>query len=84
MFILCYGYGRLKGGTHFQDFFAGVTPALVGLILSAAVLLGRTTLVSWRAALVAILACILLVRFRWPPAVTLALGALVGVLGLLP
>ncbi len=84
MFVLCYGYGRLQGGTHFQDFFAGVTPALVGLVLSAAVLLGRRAIVSWPTALFALLACLLLVRFRWPPAVTLALGALLGVLGLLP
>jgi chromate transporter len=83
MFVLCYGYGRLQGGAHFQDFFAGMTPALVGIVLSAAVLLGRRAIVSWQTALFAFLACILLVRFRWPPAVTLALGALLGVLGLL-
>ena len=82
MFVLCYGYGRLKGGAHFQDFLAGVTPALVGLILSAAVLLGRGTLVSWPAALLAMLACVLLVR-NWPPAIVLAIGALLGVLKLL-
>jgi chromate transporter len=82
MFVLCYGYGRLRGGVHFQDFLAGVTPTLVGLILSAAVLLGRGTLVSWPAALLAMLACVLLVR-NWPPAVVLAIGALLGVLKLL-
>lgn len=84
MFVLCYGYGRLQGGAHFQDFFAGMTPALVGLVLSAAVLLGRRAIVSRQTALFALLACLLLVRFRWPPAVTLALGALLGVFGLLP
>jgi len=82
MFVLCYGYGRLREGVYFQDFLAGVTPALVGLILSAAVLLGRGTLVSWQAALLAMLACVLLVR-NWPPAVVLAIGALLGVLKLL-
>jgi chromate transporter len=84
MFVLCYGYGRLRGGTHFQDFFAGVTPALVGLILSAAVLLGQRGIASWRAALLALLACLLLIRFRWPPAAVLAMGALLGVLNLIP
>lgn len=84
MFVLCFGCGRLRGGTHFQDFFAGVTPALVGLILSAAVLLGQRGIVSWQAALFALLACLLLMRFRWPPAVVLAIGALLGVLGLPP
>ncbi len=84
MFVLCYGYGRLQGGAHFQDFFAGMTAALVGLVLSAAILLGRKAIVSWQTALFSLLASLLLVRFRWPPAVTLALGALLGVLGLLP
>jgi chromate transporter len=84
MFVLCYGYGRLRGGAHFEDFFAGVIPALVGLILSAAVQLGQRGIASWRAALLALLACLLLIRFRWPPAVVLAIGALLGVLNLIP
>jgi chromate transporter len=84
MFVLCYGYRRLRGGAHFQDFFAGIMPALVGLILSAAVLLGQRGIASWRAALLALLACLLLMRFRWPPAVVLAMGALLGVLNLIP
>jgi chromate transporter len=84
MFVLSYGYGRLRGRARLQDFLAGVAPALVGLILSAAVLLGRGALASWQAALFAILATLLLGRLRWPPAIVLALGALFGVLRLVP
>lgn len=84
MHVLCYGYTHLRGTTQFQDFFSGVTPALVGLILSAAVLLGQRAIVSWQAALFAIVTCILLVRFRWPPVLALASGALLAVFKLLP
>jgi chromate transporter len=84
MFALSYGYGRFRGVPRFQDFLAGVTPALVGLILSAAVLLGRGTLVSWKSAVLAILAILLLERRSWPPLVVLAIGAILGVLRVLP
>jgi len=84
MSALSFGYGRFMGVPRFQDFFAGVTPALVGLILSAAVLLGRGIMVSWKSALVAILAFVLLKRLSWPPVVVLALGSILGVLKVLP
>ncbi|MDR3568797.1 MAG: chromate transporter [Syntrophobacteraceae bacterium] len=39
MGVLSHEYARLKGGRRFQDFLARVTPAVVGLAISAAVLL---------------------------------------------
>ena len=43
MFIMCRQYERIKGGSKALDFLAGVVPAVIGLILSAAVLLSIVT-----------------------------------------
>jgi chromate transporter len=82
-FILCYQYERMKGGTKAQDFLAGVVPAAIGLILSAAVLLSRATLHSWQSFAWSAACLLLLVRWRVPPVLVLALCALVGAASML-
>ncbi len=81
MLGLSYGYGRFHQGSRVQDFMAGVSPAVIGLILSAAFLLGRGALGSWRAYVLSVLSLALLVKWKWHPAFVLALGAAAGVAG---
>ncbi len=82
MTVLSHEYARFKGRRHFEDFLAGVTPAVVGLVISAAVLLAPGTLRSpadWGLMVVSLL---LLTRFKWHPAWVLGIGALLGTVGL--
>lgn len=83
MFILCQQYERMKRGTKIQDFLAGAVPAVIGLIVSAAVLLSRGTLHSWQTYALSIVSLLLLTRWRWHPAFVLALGALTGAASIL-
>jgi len=83
MFILCHQYERIKGGTKAQDFLSGIVPAVIGLILSAAVLLSIETLHSWQGYALAAASILLLIRWRLQPIFVLALGALAGAMSIL-
>jgi chromate transporter len=81
MTVLSQGYSRLKEGRRLQDFLTGVTPAVVGMVVSAAVLLAPGAVhgtVGWVLAGVSLF---LLVMLRWHPAWVLAIGAILGVVG---
>jgi chromate transporter len=84
MLVLCREYERLKDRKETQAFLAGVTPAVVGLIVSTAILLAGGTLHSWRAFVFAALALLVLIRLKLHPAFVLAIGALAGSAGILP
>jgi chromate transporter len=84
MTVLCAGYERFRNSDRFADFMSGVSPAVVGLIASAAVLLWAPAIPSWRALLLAAASLGLLLRFRWHPAFVLALGAALAAFGAIP
>jgi chromate transporter len=84
MLMLCREYERLKNRTETKAFLAGVTPAVVGLIVSTAILLAAGTLHSWRALSIAGCALYVLIRWKFHPALILALGALAGAVRILP
>ncbi len=84
MAIICVGYERLRDAKRAYDFLAGVAPAVVGLVASAALVLWSSAILSWRALLLAAVGLLLLVRFRWPPVLVLALGAALAAAGLVP
>ncbi len=84
MLGLSWQYDRLKGTRRAQDFLAGVTPAVVGLVVGAAVVLAPGSLPGLKAFVFAGAALVLLVRFRWHPAFVLAVGAALGTLHWIP
>jgi len=84
MLGLSWQYDRLKGTRRAQDFLSGVTPAVVGLVVGAALLLAPGSIPSLKALLLVGLALALLTRFRWHPAFVLALGAALGALHWIP
>ncbi len=84
MLGLSWQYERLKGTRRAQDFLAGVTPAVVGLVVGAALLLAPGSIPSLKALLFAGLALLLLTRFKWHPAFVLAMGAALGTLHWVP
>lgn len=84
MLVLCHEYERLKDRKELQDFLAGVIPAVIGLVLSTAILLASGTLHSWRAFVFAGLALLVLIRWKVHPAIVLAVGAAAGSAAILP
>lgn len=84
MLAISHEYQRFRSDARTQRFLAGINPAVAGLILAAAPLLGRSALVSWRGYLLFTLSLALLARFRWHPAFVLMTGAAAGYAGLLP
>jgi chromate transporter len=84
MLGLSWQYDRLKGTRRAQDLLAGVTPAVVGLVVGAALILAPGSIPSLRALGFAGLALVLLTRFKWHPAFVLALGAVLGTLRWIP
>ena len=81
MLALCHQYERLKDRKETQAFLAGVIPAVIGLVLSTAILLAYGTLHSWRAFVFAGLALLVLIRWRVHPALVLAVSAAAGTAG---
>ncbi len=57
-----------------QSFLRGVTPAVVGLLVAAGISIGRAGIHSWVGILIAVVAGVVLVRFR-PNAIWVILGA---------
>ena len=84
MLAICIGYERLRSSSRAQDFLSGVSPAVAGLVASAALLLWHSAIPSWRALFLAALALVLLVRFKWHPAFVLALGAVMAAARIVP
>jgi len=82
MWGISHFYERLRHVTAVKDFLAGVNPAVVGLILAAAIALAPSSL-HWERPLsfgLCAIALLLLTRFKWHPAFVLAIGALTGTL----
>jgi chromate transporter len=84
MLVISRQYSRFRDDRRAQRFLAGVNPAVAGLILSAALVLGRSALVSWHGYAFLALSFGLLAGLRWHPAFILAIGAAAGYFGLLP
>jgi len=84
MTVLSHEYRRLKDRREAQAFLSGITPAVIGLMLSTAILLVPATLHSWRGYLFAAGALLSLVRWRVHPVVLLAMGAAAGAATVLP
>ncbi len=82
MTLLSHEYARFKEGRRFQDFLAGVTPAVVGLVVSAAVLLAPGALRGWGAWGLMIFSLFLLTRLKWHPVWVLTIGSIIGSIGL--
>ena len=84
MLAISHQYGRFRDDHRAQRFLAGVNPAVAGLILSAALVLGRSALISWHGYALFALSFCLLAGLRWHPAFILIIGAAAGYFGLLP
>ncbi len=75
-------YARLKDAPYFKNFMGGVTPAVVGMVAGAAVLLSPGILHDIAALGLLAAALLLLARFQWHPAWVLAIGAALGAIGI--
>ena len=84
MLAISHEYQRFRNDKRAQRFLAGINPAVAGLILSAAPLLGRSALVSWRGYGLFVFSLALLTWLRWHPVFVLIIGSAAGYFGLLP
>jgi chromate transporter len=82
MWLMSGQYERYHDNSRVQRFLAAVNPAVTGLILSAAVLLGGSAIHSPQGWILCGASLLLLWRFRWHPAFVLAIGAVAGYSGL--
>jgi chromate transporter len=80
MLIISHYYQRFRHASQVRDFLAGVTPAVVGLIASAALLLAPGTISYQKpmSVLVCGLALVMIARWKWHPAFVLMFGAVSG------
>ena len=80
MLAISHYYQRLRNIRRVQDFLAGVVPAVVGLIVAAAVALAPGSLSLHRPAGIAfaVLALWVLWWRKWHPALVLGIGAVCG------
>jgi chromate transporter len=81
MTFMSHEYSRLKDARYFKDFMGGVTPAVVGMVVGAAVLLAPGVLHGLAGWVLLAIALLLLARFQWHPAWVLAIGAALGTAG---
>jgi chromate transporter len=65
---------RFRTNQIVQSFLRGVTPAIVGLLVAAALSMGRAGITSWIGLMISVAALVVLVRFR-PNPIWVILGA---------
>lgn len=82
MLFISHFYQRLSKIKEVKDFLAGINPAVVGLIMAAAIALTPQTfsLSQPIGIIVAFVALFLLAYGKWHPAFVLAIGAIIGIL----
>jgi chromate transporter len=73
-------YSRIKGRPLVRAAFKGINAAVLGLIVVAALSLGRTSIVDWGTALIALVLVIAIARFRVHPVLALIVAGMAGFL----
>lgn len=84
MLAIARQYERFRHDRRAQGLLSGMNPAITGLILSTAVLLGGGVFTSWQRWLFGGACLVVLRKLQWPPVILLAIGGLAGYAGLLP
>ena len=82
IYLLVDRWARFSGQRWQQAVSLGVAPLAVGLIFSGASLIARSAGLGWSGALLVLAVVTLSLRTRWHPLWFIALGALLGGLGL--
>jgi chromate transporter len=84
MLAISRQYERFRHDDHAQRLLSGLNPAITGLILSTAILLGGGVFTSWQRWLFGGTCLLILRRLHWAPVILLGIGAIAGYAGLLP
>lgn len=81
MLLICQFYQKLHTIKGVQDFLAGVNPAVVGLIVAAAIALvpNALNLAHPLGIILCLVSLFLLSSWKWHPAIVLVMGAMVGI-----
>jgi len=84
MLVISHEYARFRENRRAKSFLNAINPAVAGLIFATAILLAPAALASWRGLVLSGISLMLLTRFRWHPAIVLAIGAAAGFSGVSP
>jgi chromate transporter len=84
MLAITRQYERFRHDHRAQRLLSGLNPAITGLILSTAILLGGSVFTSWQRWLYGAACLLALRKLRWPPVILLGIGAIAGYAGFLP
>ena len=81
MLIMCQFYQKFHALKGVQNFLAGVNPAVVGLIVAAAIALAPNALsLAYPLGIILCLLSLFLISYcKWHPAILLAMGAIIGI-----
>ena len=81
MLLMCQFYQKLHSIKAVKDFLAGVNPAVVGLIVAAAIALApkALNLAHPLGIILCLVSLFLLSYWKWPPAIALLMGAMAGI-----
>lgn len=77
---LIHGYERVKTNRLIQDFLSGVLPAVCGMLLVSTFFIAKNSITGVLSAIMAILALVLLLRFRVEPVWIILAGAILGLI----
>jgi chromate transporter len=82
MAIISHFYAQVHELRGVRHFLAGITPAVVGLVAAAALVLARAALhINYPAGPLLCLAFLFLLTYwKWPPVLTLLIGATIGII----
>ena len=82
IYVLMRHWHRFAGARWQQSVQLGVAPLAVGLVFAAAFLIGQAAGFGWGGVLLAGLTAAALLKTKWHPLWLIALGGVVGLLGL--
>ncbi|NEO99478.1 MAG: chromate efflux transporter [Symploca sp. SIO2E9] len=80
MLVGTYFLDSLKHSVAIQAALKGVRPAVVGMLMAAAVVVSKTAILHWASALIFIVAIIALIRFRLDVVLIIPVAGIVGLL----
>ena len=79
MLFLSASYARYGKNRSVKIVLSTLTPAIAGLLIAAAWIIGRESVRNWPAVVILIISLVALIRFRVNPAILIGAAAIIGV-----
>ncbi len=79
MTILAKNFIKIKDNQEIKAIFRGIRPAVLGLILSSAISIGKTAFIDWKSVLLGIGMFYMLVKFQIHPIFIIITAGIIGI-----